>query len=424
MTLLNKITFCINTARNELENIKLLFRSFRSNLSKLDHEFLVFIDSDNEGTFEWLLTQKEIFPNLKILRNTLPIPYGYARNINEMFLQASNDIVSYLQSDMVVCKDYDLEVLKHLQPGMILCSTRVEPPLHPSSGEKHTIDFGLDPATFNLEEFTAKAEALKTDRTTEFFFAPFTLYKDVWNNIGGHDTLFRRSREDSDVLIRLVLNSTKIVQIWNAVVYHFTCTSSRGKNWFKAEDATARKRVETQQIADSIELNRLYRKWGKFSHNLEKLPYYEISAKISGTNLQTFAAVEPFFSEILVDEQVRDLFLAKELDKHAPANTLLNISDADWEKYSYMYRQEDLSTKFTTFPTKDIILEFALEDVNSQNFQEFILNLQAILDIVEEPGLYEFDKFRLSINKLENKALNQVRVKNPVLRKEHMYLVY
>ena len=114
------ISFCINTAKNELNHIQLLFKSLQQNLSTLDHEIVVFIDSDNQNTFEWLLTQKQIFSNLKILKNELAIPYGYQRNINEMFLQASHDIVSYLQSDMVVCKDYDLEVLCLKKHGFVL----------------------------------------------------------------------------------------------------------------------------------------------------------------------------------------------------------------------------------------------------------------------------------------------------------------
>ena len=155
---MSNITFCINTSKNELNHVKLLFESLKQNLSNLEYEIIVFVDSDNQGTTEWLLEQKQIFPNLKILKNELPIPYGYQRNINEMFKSASNEIVSYLQSDMVICKNYDIEILKHLEPNMILCSTRIEPPLHGNSGEKITYDFGLDPKGFNLVAFTEYAE--------------------------------------------------------------------------------------------------------------------------------------------------------------------------------------------------------------------------------------------------------------------------
>jgi glycosyltransferase involved in cell wall biosynthesis len=264
------ISFCINTAQNELNHVQLLFKSLEQNLSILEHEIIVFVDSDNQGTTEWLLTQKQIFPNLKVLKNELPICYGYARNINEMFKFASNEIISYLQSDMVVCKNYDIEVIKHLKPNMIICSTRIEPPLHGNSGEKITYDFGLDPKGFNLEAFTKYADSQKQEKTTEYFFAPFTLYKDVWNSIGGHDTLFRRSREDSDILTRLVLNDTKIIQIWNALVYHFTCTSSRGKDWFNPNNQEAQNRVKIQQFADQIEMGRFFRKWGRFNHSTDR----------------------------------------------------------------------------------------------------------------------------------------------------------
>ena len=161
------ISFCINTAVNELDYLKLLFKSLQDNLSNLNHEIIVFIDSDNQGTLEWLIEQKTIFPNLKILKNPLPVCYGYARNINEMFKFASNDIVSYLQSDMVISKDYDVFISKHIKDNMILSSTRVEPPLHGPGLEKHTMDFGLTPKDFQYEMFLDWCEHNREEKQTE-----------------------------------------------------------------------------------------------------------------------------------------------------------------------------------------------------------------------------------------------------------------
>ncbi len=70
-----------------------------------------------------------------------------------MFEFASNDIVSYLQSDMVISKNYDLALLKHIKPQTVLSSTRIEPPLHGVGSEKHTIDFGIIPQEFKYNEF-------------------------------------------------------------------------------------------------------------------------------------------------------------------------------------------------------------------------------------------------------------------------------
>ena len=421
---MKNLTICINTACNELDNLKLLFKSLKQNLSVLTHEILVFIDSDNENTFEWLMTQKQVFNNLKILKNNLSIPYGYQRNINEMFLQASNEIVSYLQSDMVVCKDYDLEVLKHVKPNMILSSTRIEPPLHPSSGEKHTADFGLDPNTFDLEAFTNYAQSLKKNDTTNYFFAPFTLYKETWNSIGGHDTQFRRSREDSDILTRFVLNDTQIIQTWEALVYHFTCTSSRGKNWFDKNNTKAQLRAQLQQKADSIEMSRFIRKWGKFNHSTNKIKYYNISAKITGTaSLDIFNSVQMYFNKISAPSRLIIPFLDNLSKQHNTANELLNISEEDWNKYGYMFRQE--IPQFVNEVEDDIIVEFDISKINHNNFNSFLINLQDIISTsIDEEGDYEYDIFKIHVNKLNNVADTKIKVVNPTIKEQDLYHIY
>jgi hypothetical protein len=421
---MKNITFCINTARNEIDHIKLLFKSLENNLSILTHEIIVFIDSDNQGTTEWLLTQKSIFPNLKILKNELPIPYGYQRNINEMFEFASNEIVSYLQSDMVICKDYDAEVLKHLEPNMILCSTRIEPPLHGNSGEKITYDFGLDPKEFNLDGFTKYAEEQKQEKITEYFFAPFTLYKDTWNSIGGHDTIFRRSREDSDILTRLVLNNTKIIQVWNALVYHFTCTSSRGKDWFDSNNQEAQNRAKLQQFADQIEMGKFFRKWGKFNHSIDKIKYYELSANILGKNsvLNKFIAFESFFDKVYVEDETIIPSIQEEYDKQQTiANQLLNVSFEDWKKYGYMFNQ--LNVKDRIYPLNDskgdIIVEFNINLVDENYINDFFIHLQDIIDQTEV-GNFEYGPFKITINKKEDKAQNKIFISNPMINKKHL----
>jgi GT2 family glycosyltransferase len=183
---------------------------------------------------------------------------------------------------MVISKDYDEYILKHVKPNTILSSTRIEPPLHGPGPEKHTMNFGLVPSEFKYEEFLEYCENNRQEKLTEYFFAPFTLYKDVWNNIGGHDTRFRRSREDSDILLRLVLNHTKIIQVWNAIVYHFSCTSSRGKDWFDPNNIQAIERKKKQEIADSIEMFKFFNKWGFFSHSLERVKVFKLSARVVG----------------------------------------------------------------------------------------------------------------------------------------------
>jgi len=70
----NHISFCIASAKNEKEYTKLLIRSLVENTNISLHEILVFIDSDNQNTYEELLDIQKSIPNLKLYRNTQPQP--------------------------------------------------------------------------------------------------------------------------------------------------------------------------------------------------------------------------------------------------------------------------------------------------------------------------------------------------------------
>lgn len=421
------LSFCINTARNELPYLKLLLKSLKNNLSNLSHEIIVFIDSDNQGTFEWLITQKSHFPNLKILKNTLPIPYGYARNINEMFEQASNPIVSYLQSDMVVCKDYDVEILNNIAPNTVLCSTRIEPPLHGSSGEKITYDLGTDPNTFDLESFIRIAEQSKSSKTIEYFFAPFTMYKDVWLNVGGHDTLFRRSREDTDVLKRLVLNGASIKQTWRAIVYHFTCVSSRGVDWHNPNNVEATSRALTQQRADNVEMGRYLRRWGTFNHSTSKSAYYQVVASIANAqmDINKLLFVEQFFDRIFVSDKSA-ISMVDEVyqQQHTLANDLLRISIKDWKTYGYIYNQQRASDRFQVGQAEgDVIVEFDLNKLTASDIETFLPFLQDLIPTAEE-GSFEYGPFTIHINTIVDRAESRIKVINPTIKSEHLYTTY
>ena len=419
------VSFCINTAINELDYIKLLFKSLKDNLSTLEHEIIVFIDSDNQGTLNWLTKQKDNFPNLKILKNPLPVCYGYARNINEMFKFASNDIVSYLQSDMVISKDYDVFISKHIKDNMILSSTRIEPPLHGPGLEKHTMDFGLTPKDFQYKMFLDWCEHNREEKQTEYFFAPFTMYKKVWNDIGGHDTYFRRSREDSDVLNRLVLNGNKIVQTWDALVYHFTCVSSRGQDWHNKENKKAQARAILQQHADMVEMSRINRKWGGFSHGKPNDYYYNINSEIEMdiNNFNTFKMVSTFFNV----NYINDISFYNEFinqNEHTYANQLLNFSDNDWEEYSYMYNTENLEDYVKMGDSEgDIIVKFKLSNVSQNSFNSIIYNLQHLIHHYDI-GTYEYDGFTIIINKKNNIVKDKIKITNPSIKKDHKYLVF
>jgi glycosyltransferase involved in cell wall biosynthesis len=63
------ISFCIATAKNEKEYVLLLLRSLRDNTDITKHEIVIFIDSDNQNTYEALLQEQQNMPNIKICKN-------------------------------------------------------------------------------------------------------------------------------------------------------------------------------------------------------------------------------------------------------------------------------------------------------------------------------------------------------------------
>lgn len=270
---MDPITFCINTSNNEKSYIKLLLESMLNGINVNLHDILIFVDSDNEGTTEMLIECHNYFPNLTIIKNK-GLPIGYQKNINWMFQYAKTNIVSYIQSDMVVGLNYDTSILSHLDTTSILSSTRCEPPLHArfDTPVNYVRNFGLIPNEFNYDEFLQFSESIKNpNKITNYFFAPFTLHKNLWNSINGHDFRFVKSREDSDILIRLCLNKCKIIQCWDALVYHFTCTSSRGIKWWEDKEQEI-----IRQKNDAIELDKFTKKWGFFAHPTsyeELIPY-------------------------------------------------------------------------------------------------------------------------------------------------------
>lgn len=420
-----KITFCINTAVNERNHIELLFRSLARNLTRKDHDIIVYVENDNQDTVGFLKTQKSVFSNLTIVKNPLPVPIGYARNINMMFEMAKTEIVSYIQSDMVLGPNYDEEILKFLTPDTIISATRIEPPLHPASPEKITHDFGLDPTKFDLEAFSPFAEKHKKSEITDFWFAPFTLYKKIWVEIGGHDTLFRRSREDSDLLYRFSMKGIKTKQAWNAIVYHFTCTSSRGIEWWTEK---AQQRTKLQQGADQIEMMRFLRKWPSFKHTAtfdpEKEYKYQISVNLTNVAPVDYSLIRNYFRfhRIYVDNPHMHTTLIKEFENfHSLANNLLNISPENWESYRKYYRTWDATNLFPSEPIigDDVILNVDLKgaplDIFLQN--PYFNTLPELIHSIrtDEPGEYEIEELgaKLVVNRVVNRIGDNVVVQNP-----------
>tara|TARA_Y100000389_G_scaffold204114_1_gene255078 strand:+ start:903 stop:2843 length:1941 start_codon:yes stop_codon:yes gene_type:complete len=290
-----KITFCIPSKTN-LRYLKTCIPSIRENAYRKDHDIIVFVDSDEDGTVEWLKEAKdkyniEYHVNPKLGEEL----YGIGMAYDFCIKKSTTDIFMIFHADMMLGKNADLKAFQHLKPKTVVCSTRIEPPLHPNGGEKILLDFGMWPEEFKKEEFNQYVEEHFGDtKTTEGIFAPWMMYKDEFLDLGGHDPRMHSCREDSDVFNRMHLDGFTFIQPWSSLVYHLT---GRGAGSFGGD----KKRHEQWKKDMNISTLEFIRKWGQNVNHTPLMkpivyPVYKKSIIINNPNPGIEATLEPWFN--------------------------------------------------------------------------------------------------------------------------------
>ena len=166
----------------------------KKNAYRKDHDIIVFVDADNDGSFEWLESVKDKY-NLKYIVNDTDELYGIGRAYDKCIDESTTDIFMIFHADMMLGKNADLEAFKYLDRKKVVCATRIEPPLHPENGEKIIRDFGMWPEKDveegwleeDFDKYVEKAKVEYKDKTTNGCFARRMMYKDDFISIGGHD---------------------------------------------------------------------------------------------------------------------------------------------------------------------------------------------------------------------------------------------
>ena len=416
----DKISFCIASAKDEKEYTKLLLRSLKDHTQLDKHEILVFIDSDNQNTYEALVELQTTIPNMKIYRNTSDFPIGSQRNVTLMFNAASNEVVCYLQSDMVVGKDFDKYILDSLVSDKVMvCGTRVEPPLHPPSPDKHTQNFGLDAVDFDYTSFNNFVhQSQQQDKSDTFEYSvPFALYKKTWLDIlGGYDTQFRCSHEDVDSVVRMRLAGIEVKQNWKALVYHFTCVSSRGVDWFK-KDAEAAYKNEIQQLASHEEAKRYFRKWGTFDQKVDYRYNVGLSIDVDRyVDVQFIKQIEPYFDIIQIPDSAAVKQVRSQLDfeSHYYSNIRWRYTNEYWEQIRHLFNQVDFDSKIVVNSiSTDTVLSCRYSDLvrNKEHVFTLLQNLQHIIH-GNDVGKYELDPFVIDIQHKNNRVMDLVKCTN------------
>ncbi|MDP2692251.1 MAG: glycosyltransferase [bacterium] len=295
----------ILTNRNTLEFLKLAIESIRKNKAA-SHELIIMDDNSTDGSKEWLRDNSIKYRFAHHTHDDLN-RHGIVGMVDEGISLAKNEIVYILHSDMYVAKGFDENLIRHLKPKTLLCSTRIEPPLHPPEKCKITQTFGVFPHEFNEKAFDVFVEQIKTQnkyRITNGIFAPVMVYKKDWP---GHNKLFYpQSIEDSEMWYRAKQQGYRFVQAWDSLVYHFTSRGSRFNNETKTtlKDSEEWKKGNKKNLKNFI---RLYGTTPLYTETKEPviIPKTPISAHVLACERDVsyvynfLDQIEPYFDEIV-----------------------------------------------------------------------------------------------------------------------------
>lgn len=375
------ISFCV-PSKNNLRYLKTCIPSINNNSYYKENEVIVYVDQDTDGTVEWLKQN-----DVTYLVNPDAEPKGIGFAYDTMFKQAKYDHVVAFHADMVLGYHADFWMHKYKKKDNVVCATRVEPPLHPQGIEKIVADFGVWPEDVNMEEFNEEVKSIIPNfRMTRGMFAPWLIEK---SQHLGHDPIFKSVYEDADLFRRLVLAGYKMVQTWDALVYHFTCRGGQFAGAEKMEDF--QKKDEKWMSNNLVSMREYIRKWGGYFKEYgpcEPKPNkkYDKGVKIHGTALpkEIISAIEPFFDNLCIDVDVKD-YVSKE-----QGNTSF-----------------DLKSKFVSELKNDIVLEVQ-SSANWSDFTELMIDFEDKMENIKEPGNYEINGVKVQVKKIE--------VKNPKIK--------
>ena len=403
---MNKVISFIQPSRNNLKYLKWSYNSIRTHLDP-KHQICWADDYSDDGTWEWMNEIVKTDKNVTIHRNEGPNRLGhtilYDTLVNDY---STNDIVMIYHADMYACPGMDEAMLKHLEPGKVVSATRIEPPLHPDGPEKILMDYGIEPEEFKESELMAwlsSSPELHNSKlgkeTTNGIFAPWAIYKDDFQRIGGHDPLYApQSKEDSDIFNRFVLAGYELIQTWEGFVYHMTCRGSRFKDGAlrnPAGQVFMKGRESTEWLEQNLRSTRNFiRKWGHMVRHDEMMkpiipPKYNVGFVVHNCNTQMLRELEPWSSDIYGDWVGHKGYGVNGYIKEEQPNT-----------------QFDLSKKIHSQhiePKNDVVIEFDCNLLTPQNFQ-ILVNLSDILKDSGEVGELELEifKFKIKNNKFKN----------------------
>lgn len=371
------ITYCI-PSKNNLRYLKSCILSIQK-YSHYDNDILVFVDQDNDGTVAWLKEN-----DIEYILNEDPVPKGIGYAYDLMFKVAKTDLVVAFHADMILGQDADLHMVKHHKRNTVVCSTRIEPPLHPGGLEKIVKNFGLWPEEIDYDGFQNFVDTQidnNVDVCTNSLFAPWLIHRD---DHLGHDPIFLSVYEDADLFRRFKLAGYATIQSWSSYVYHLTCRGGQFAGAEKMEDF--QKKDEKWLHNNQLSMMEYIRKWGGLFREdgpCEPRPNKKYDIGLRATNCyEQLLNLEPYFNNLCVDIDTNSY-----TEKTQP-NTSFSLQN-----------------KFTQELSNDIVITVDGRKSDINQLYYILQNIEEFVDTIPDIGEYEIDggiKINVQLLKVKN----------------------
>lgn len=382
---MDKISLLVGL-KNNLAYNKHFYKTTRELYPNVEICFVSYGSTD--GTHEWLdsLNDNNVKYYYSIEQKTFSDTFNKATEI------ATKEYVAYLHNDIVLAPGFIENLEKHISKNNVVSYTTIEPPIftrHERPG-KIIHDFGISLETFkkdNLFEFVNKKQQEYNNKTEPGITFFMCLSREVLLNIGGLDNLYNPMFcEDDDLIFRLKLKQMNLITSLDSICYHFVSKTSRFSEDYQSK---------TQQIEKNSNRN-FIRKWGSRNPKVK----YNIAYVVHNCQLPALETLELFCDRIYVNEKFN-------------VGRMWDYVELEQENTSF-----DLSKRVLTIENNDpvaendIIVEFDLLNFNPESFNI----LQQLPDIIKEngePGTFELDIFKITINSIQEYQNELIFISKP-----------
>ena len=267
---MSRMTFCISTYNNN-NYLQLAIKSVRNNSHFKDAPFVIYAENCTDGTNEWLEENKEKY-NLEVYIETDNNPKrGIGGGMNFCASKVKTEFINFLQADIYVAWDWDLELLR-LHRGYfgkdrgIVFSQRIQPDIFRDQPRVGTIfvpmdEFGEYYHNFDEEYFLKWSLNFQNMNNSIFRKGEDVsglIRKEDWDYIVGNDDRFAPAYyEDMDLFIRMQNEGFRFRLTTKSLIYHFASRSSR----FPDDDLT--KRPKELSDVEQNSMKEFIKKYGK-----------------------------------------------------------------------------------------------------------------------------------------------------------------